>query len=102
MVNYGSRDEILTAIKKIKDTPSIQSSDITESLFNDHLLTADIPDPDLLIRTSGESRISNYMLWQLSYTELIFTDTLWPDFNATEFNHILQTYQQRHRRYGGL
>ena len=80
----------------------ISLKDIDVNMFSSMLYTNEIPDPDLLIRTSGEQRISNYLLWQLAYTELAFTQTAWPDFNKEEFLSILQNYSQRERRYGKL
>lgn len=75
---------------------------ITEETMNQYLMTSHLPEPDLLIRTSGEVRLSNFMLWQLAYTEFWFTDTLWPDFNEETFLEAIQAYQKRNRRYGGL
>ncbi len=99
-INYGSREELIQTIRKLtKTTPK---KEITEKLISDNLFTATIPDPDILIRTSGEKRISNFLLWQLSYTELFFTETLWPDFKKIDFLKIILDYQKRHRRYGGL
>lgn len=102
MINYGSRDEIIYAIKAVKENSNLVSSDITEDLISDLLYTKDIPDPELVIRTSGEYRISNFMLWQLSYSELFFIKTFWPDFSKEEFYEILVDYQNRTRRFGGL
>lgn len=96
-VNYGGRWDILQAVRKIiKD--NVQ--DVSENSFSSYLSTACWPDPDLFIRTSGEQRISNYLNWQLSYTELFFTDTLWPDFGEKDFLKALQVYNSRQRRYG--
>ena len=102
-LSYGSRQEILSAVKQVamlvrdgKMTPD----DITIQSFSDMLYTKGIPDPDLLIRTSGEQRISNYLLWQLAYSEFIFTDVLWPDFTAEHLQNLIKTYQTRERRYG--
>jgi len=101
MFNYGARQEIVKVCKDVVD--SAQSSDsIDESTLNAHFFTADSPDPDVLIRTGGDFRISNYMLWQLSYTELFFLEEKWPDFDKVQFVSILSEYQQRQRRYGGL
>lgn len=101
--NYGGRGEILQACRAI--AAQVQQSkllleDIDENLFEQHLYTAGITDPDLLIRTSGEMRVSNFLLWQLAYTELYVTSTLWPDFNRDQFHRALQDYQQRQRRFG--
>ena len=98
MINYGSRQEIIECFKKINK----QQLPITEKTISQNLLTYDIPDPDILVRTSGEYRLSNFLLWQLSYSELFFTDTMWPDFNRKNFIEILQKFSNRERRYGGL
>lgn len=102
-ISYGSRAEILHAVKqigqKIRDH-RLDPEKITEQIFEDHLYTAGIPDPDLLIRTSGEQRISNYLLWQLAYTEFLFVDKYWPDFTQEDFMKTLMTYQNRERRFG--
>ena len=101
--NYGSRLEIIDAFKKIfKEVQAgeISVEDITEEMVNDALYTRGIPDPDLLIRTSGEKRISNYLLWQLSYAEFYFTEKYWPDFDIEAFNQALRDYQSRERRFG--
>ena len=102
-LSYGGRSESLDAVKtlaqKIKKD-EIDVSHIDENLFSSSLLTAGIPDPDLLIRTSGEMRISNFLLWQIAYTELYFTDTLWPDFNKDELFKAIKEYQSRERRFG--
>ena len=103
--NYGSRAEMLSAVKKIAEDVKkgqLNEEDITEELFSSYLMSADIRDPDLLIRTSGEIRLSNFMLWQVAYTEFYFTDVLWPDFSEREFIEAIQVYQNRSRRYGGL
>lgn len=103
-VNYGSRQEILHAVQQIVD--EVQETGIApqvdEELFERGLYTAGIPDPELLIRTSGEMRISNYLLWQLAYTEIYVTDVLWPDFNRYEFLRALLDYQRRDRRFGAV
>lgn len=104
-LNYGSRDEIVRAVRKIAQDSKdgkIQPEDITEQSFPDYLDTAGIPDPDLLIRTSGELRLSNYLLWQLAYSELYVTDCLWPDFNKEELMEAIRQYNKRDRRYGGV
>ena len=102
-LSYGGRAEIVRAVKEIaikaKDG-RIDPDSITPDLISKHLYTAEMPDPDLLIRTSGEMRISNFLLWQLAYTEIFITDTLWPDFGKDEFMRILKNYQQRERRFG--
>ncbi|MCU0517937.1 MAG: isoprenyl transferase [Oscillatoria sp. Prado101] len=101
--NYGGRQEILQACRSIaKEVQQglIQPEQIDEALFERHLYTAGISDPDLLIRTSGEMRISNFLLWQVAYSEIYITDTLWPDFDRSEFHRALCAYQQRDRRFG--
>ena len=100
-INYGSRDEIRRAVTKIVEE-GIRPDDITEETISDHLDTAGIPDPDLLIRTSGELRLSNYLLWQLAYTELYVTDCLWPDFDEKELEKAIVQYNKRDRRFGGV
>ena len=102
-LNYGGRTEILDAVKGIINTVKagmLDVQDINEELFANFLYTANIPDPDLLIRTSGEMRISNFLLWQTSYTELYVIDTLWPDFGANELFEAILDYQKRERRFG--
>jgi undecaprenyl diphosphate synthase len=104
-MNYGSRAEIVNAIKKMMidvQEGTLNFDSITEETMNQYLMTSHLPEPDLLIRTSGEVRLSNFMLWQLAYTEFWFTDTLWPDFNEETFLEAIQAYQKRNRRYGGL
>ena len=104
-MNYGSRDEIVRAVKTIcADVKSgkIGESDISEQLFSDYLYTAGQPDPDLIIRPSGEYRISNFMLWQSAYTEFVIMNKLWPDFTKADFDEALRLYAQRNRRYGGV
>ena len=101
--NYGGRQEIIQACQAIAhqvQTGEIQPGDITEDLFAKHLYTAEVGDPDLLIRTSGEMRISNFLLWQLAYAEIYITETLWPDFDRQEFHQALVSYQKRDRRFG--
>ena len=100
-INYGSRDEIRRAVQKIVKE-GIRPEDITENVISDHLDTAGIPDPDLLIRTSGELRLSNYLMWQLAYTEFYFTDVPWPDFTKEELKKAIEKYNSRDRRYGGV
>lgn len=99
-VNYGSRDEIKRAISNII-SDDIKAEDISEELISSYLDTAGTPDPDLLIRTSGEFRISNYLLWQIAYSEIYITDTLWPDFNKNELIKAIENYNHRERRFGG-
>jgi len=102
-LNYGGRMEILDAVKGIAHSVKaglIDLQDIDENLFSDFLYTAGIPDPDLLIRTSGEKRISNFLLWQTSYTELYIIDTLWPDFGCKELFEAIADFQKRERRFG--
>lgn len=104
-LNYGSRDEMLRAMKKMYTdikTGKLSEHAVTEEVFSGYLDTADLPDPDLLIRTSGEQRLSNYLLWQLAYSEFYFTDTPWPDFDEAELKKAIAAYQNRERRYGGL
>ena len=101
--NYGGRQEILRACRAIAaqvQQGTVQLEDIDESLFERHLYTAGICDPDLLIRTSGEMRLSNFLLWQMAYSEIYVTDTLWPDFDRHAFHQALTAYQQRERRFG--
>ncbi len=100
-INYGSRDEICRAVKKIAEE-GIRPEEITEEVISAHLDTAGIPDPDLLIRTSGEQRLSNYLMWQLAYAEFYFTDLPWPDFSKEELSKAIEKYNQRERRYGGV
>ncbi len=102
-MSYSSRWEIINAVKNIAsdvESGKIASKDITEDVFNSHLCTANIPDPELLIRTSGELRISNYLLWQIAYSELYFTDVLWPDFRENDLYKAIVEYQDRERRFG--
>ncbi|SDY90835.1 isoprenyl transferase [Tindallia californiensis] len=103
-LNYGGRHEIVRAVKKILNDKkhNIDSESITEEHINNELDTFDLPDPDLLIRTSGEYRVSNFMIWQLAYTEFYFTDTLWPDFDGDELKKAIKHYKVRSRRFGGL
>ena len=102
---YGGRDEILEAKKKLAmkvKAGELGVNEINETVFNDELMTKDLPEVDLMIRTSGEQRLSNFLLWQLAYAEFIFTDVLWPDFNENELDKAIWMYQNRDRRFGGL
>ena len=104
-INYGSRDEMIRAMRKMtKDCADgrFAPEEITEELFEGYLDTHGIPDPDLLIRTSGELRLSNYLLWQLAYAEFYFTDVLWPDFDKEELIRAVEYYNTRDRRFGGV
>ena len=104
-INYGGRDEIRRAVERIAQKVSdgeIEAGEITEETISKELDTADIPDPDLLIRTCGEQRISNFLLWQLAYTEFYFTPVPWPDFNRAELEKAIDAYNGRERRFGGL
>jgi len=105
-LNYGGRQDIAQAALKIAQTAAktgqAPDADDIQNQINKTLLTADIPDPDLLIRTSGEQRISNFLLWQCAYTEMIFTDCFWPDFNEKDFNKALDDYASRDRRFGAV
>jgi undecaprenyl diphosphate synthase len=103
--NYGGRQEILQACRAIAQKVKeglIKPEEISEEVFEAHLYTAGIADPDLLIRTSGEMRLSNFLLWQMAYSEIYISDTLWPDFDRHEFHRALSTYQQRERRFGKI
>ena len=104
-INYGSRDEITRAIKKlagdVKDG-SVDVNDINEKMFSSYLDTKDIPDPDFMIRTSGEQRLSNYLLWQLAYSEFYFTPVPWPEFTPEELKKAVEEYDKRNRRFGGI
>jgi undecaprenyl diphosphate synthase len=102
--NYGGQDEIARAARRAADAVAagqLQVEDITPERFETFLDTADLPAPDMLIRTSGESRLSNFMLWQAAYAEFVFVDTLWPDFNKDTLQAAIETYQRRERRFGG-
>ena len=104
-LNYGSRDEITRAVRKMAqdiEKGELASEDITEQTISSYLDTKGIPDPDLMIRTSGELRLSNYLLWQLAYTEFYFTDVPWPDFSKEELEKAIEQYNHRDRRYGGV
>ena len=97
-LNYGSRDEIIRAVKKMEN----KNLEITEENLNSCLDTADIPDVDLMIRTSGEVRVSNYLLWQIAYAEMFFTQTYWPEFDKFELDDIISDFYKRERRFGGI
>lgn len=102
-VNYGSRKEIISACRQVAELVEkgeIKPENIDEDLITKNLYTADIPAPDLLIRTSGEKRLSNFLLWQMAYSEMYFTDTLWPDFDRSAFKEAILSYQNRERRFG--
>jgi len=102
-LNYGGRDEILEAVKKIASDCKegrLKSSEINEEIFSRYLFTKELPDPDLLVRTSGEMRLSNFLLWQTSYTELYITEVLWPDFTEEDFYSAIWDYLNRERRFG--
>ncbi len=104
-LSYSGRDELVYAFRRIAEkivSGQLQPQDINQQVISDHLYTAGIPDPDLLIRTSGEIRISNFLLWQISYTELYFTEILWPDFKKDQFFEAIYNYQQRERRFGKI
>jgi undecaprenyl diphosphate synthase len=104
-LSYGSRIEIVEAVRGIAEKVKrgkLDPADITETVVAQHLWTRNLPDPDLLIRTSGEMRVSNFLLWQISYAELLITPTLWPDFRKPQFYAALEEYARRHRRFGGV
>ena len=104
-MNYGSRDEIVRAVRQISEevrSGALRPEDVSEQLISDRLYTAGQPDPDLIIRPSGEYRISNFMLWQAAYTEFVIMNKLWPDFTKADLDEALRIYSQRNRRYGGV
>src|SRR4029078_7207030 len=104
-INYGARDEILQATRNLARRGAageLTVDGIDEARFEQELLTAGVPDPDLLIRTSGEQRISNFLLWQCAYAELVFVDTLWPDFGKEHLERAITEFRRRERRYGGV
>lgn len=104
-LNYGSRGEITEAVRSLAQRTlqgEITPADISEELISQALYTADLPDPDLLIRTAGQMRLSNYLLWQLSYSEILFTPVLWPDFSPSDLEKTVQEYGRRRRTYGGI
>jgi len=103
-LNYGGRDEILRSVKTLArevENGNLKADDITEDMIAKNLYTAGIPDPDMIIRSSGEMRLSNYLLWQCAYTEFVFTDVLWPDFSREEYEKTIEIFQNRKRRFGG-
>ena len=101
-INYGSRDEMIRAMKKMLADGHTNPGEMSEALFEHYLDTAGMPDPDLVIRTSGEQRLSNYLMWQLAYTEFYFTEVPWPDFHEEELRKAIEQYNNRDRRYGGV
>ena len=104
-LNYGSRDEIKRAVQKMAEdvkAEKLNPEEISEQTISDYLDTKGLPDPDLLIRTSGEERLSNFLMWQLAYTEFYFSDVAWPDFNKAELEKAIAKYNQRDRRFGGV
>lgn len=104
-INYGSRDEMIRGMKRMiedHDAGRLETDQINEQIFASYLDTKDLPDPDLLIRTSGEQRLSNYLLWQLAYTEFYFTDVPWPDFHKKELEDAIAAYNKRDRRFGAI
>jgi len=104
-LSYGGRNEIVEAVRSIAEKVrrgQLEPSDITEQTVSQHLWTRHLPDPDLLIRTSGEMRVSNFLLWQISYAEFVITPTLWPDFRKPQLYAALEEYAKRHRRFGGV
>jgi len=104
-INYGSRDEMIRAMRHMMedhDAGQLTIDEITDEKFSSYLDTRELPDPDLLIRTSGEQRLSNYLLWQLAYSEFYFTDVPWPDFHKKELEQAIEAYNKRDRRFGGL
>jgi len=103
-INYGSRDEIARGMRRLAQDAAegkLQPEEVTEEVISGYLDTAGIPDPDLLIRTSGEQRLSNYLLWQMAYSELYFTDVYWPDFHKEDLIQAIEVYNNRNRRFGG-
>ena len=104
-INYGGRAEMVDAVKRIAErvrAGTLDPAEINEQLLADHLYTAGMPDPDLLIRTAGEMRISNFLLWQISYAELWVTDLCWPEFQASDLHQAIRVFAARNRRFGGL
>jgi undecaprenyl diphosphate synthase len=98
--DYGGRAELVDAARRIAES-GVEPDDIDETFVSRHLYAPDMPDPDLVIRTSGELRVSNFLLWQSAYAEFVFVDTLWPDFGPTEFRAAIEDYASRRRRFGG-
>lgn len=104
-LNYGGRDELIQAFRTMAhdvENGNLDPEDITAEMVDHHLMTCTIPDPEMLIRTSGEYRLSNFLLWQSSYSELFFTETLWPEFTTEELDQMISQYRKRERRFGGL
>ena len=104
-INYGSRDEMIRGMRRMMEdckAGRISPEELTEDRFSSYLDTADIPDPDLMIRTSGEMRLSNWMMWQHAYSEFVFTDTPWPEFHKEQLIECIEEYTRRDRRYGGV
>ena len=104
-LNYGGRDELIGAVKEmIADVQAgtLDADSLDSKIFDDYLMTKDMPDPEMIIRTSGEYRLSNFLLWQASYSELFFSNTLWPEFKTDELDDLIAQYQKRERRFGGL
>lgn len=104
-INYGGRDELKNAVKRIAhlvENGQISPEEITEQTISSHLYTSKMPDPDLIIRPSGEIRTSNFLIWQAAYSEYYFTDTLWPDFKPEDLDKAIKAYNQRNRRFGGI
>jgi undecaprenyl diphosphate synthase len=104
-LNYGSRSEILDAVKRVLNDCQegiIDMNELNEDIFSSYLMTSELEDPDLLIRTSGEIRLSNFMLWQMAYTEFWFTEVLWPDFAEEHLIKAIEVFQKRQRRFGGV
>jgi undecaprenyl diphosphate synthase len=104
-LSYGARTEIIEAVRELSAKArngTIDPAEINERVFSEHLYTRHYPDPDLLIRTSGEMRVSNFLLWQISYAEFVVTPVLWPDFRKAQLYEALEEYSRRHRRFGGL
>jgi undecaprenyl diphosphate synthase len=99
--NYGGRAEIIDAVRSLV-VENVRADQIDERHFRDHLYFPDMPDPDLIVRTSSEFRISNFLLWELAYSELVFTDVLWPDFRREDLFDAVREFQRRERRYGGV
>lgn len=101
-INYGSRDEMVRAMKKMLNDGHTSADEMSEELFASYLDTAGVPDPDLVIRTSGEQRVSNFLLWQMAYSEFYFTPVLWPDYNRETMIEAIRAYTKRDRRFGGV